>query len=194
MPLEVPTGMRLLWLGFVFLAACGGGGRGGLDGGDGGGDDGGTGGVCGGLAGGRCSATEYCDFADNGCGVGDQTGTCKRRPAACPKVVLGAPTCGCDGRVYAGDCPTYSAGTDLNAHGTCDLAAGRFACGYTQCDLATQYCQRQPQPGAAETFVCVALPACTGAPSCTCLKAQPCGNTCTGDATVGLTLTCPPKL
>jgi hypothetical protein len=185
--------MRITWLGVVFLLACGGGGRSAPDGGVDGGGDGGQGGACGGLAGKRCNATEYCDFTDNGCGVGDQTGTCKPRPGACPLVVVGAPTCACDGKVYAGDCAAYSAGVDLNAHGTCTLPVGRFACGYTQCDLATQYCRREPQQGGPEAFTCAALPACSGAPSCACLASLPCGTSCTGDSTVGLTLTCPPK-
>lgn len=183
--------MRIAWLGFVFLVACGGGGRGSPDaqGGDGGG---GTGAACGGLAGGRCSASEYCDYTDNGCGVGDTSGTCKARPAACP-LIAAMPTCACDGNVYAGSCAAYAAGVDLNAHGTCDVIAGRFACGYTQCDLASQYCQRDPQRGAPDTFTCMPLGSCSGTPTCACLASQPCGNACAGDARVGLTLTCPPK-
>jgi hypothetical protein len=187
--------MRITLLGLVFLFACGGGGRGGPDAssdGGGGGDGGEVGGPCGGLAGRRCTATEYCDYADNTCGIADGQGVCKPRPSACP-LIVGAPTCGCDGKVYSGECPTYTGGTDLNANGTCVLVTGRFACGYLQCDLATQYCRRDPQPSSADTFTCIPLPACTGMPSCTCLATQPCGTDCAGDAKVGLTLTCPPK-
>jgi hypothetical protein len=185
--------MRTILLGLVFLMACGGTGRGGLDasGGDDGGGDGPQGGPCGGLAGRRCSAAEYCDYADNSCGVADQQGTCKARPGACP-LVVGPPVCGCDGQVHSGECETYVSGSDLSASGGCPLPAGRFACGYAQCNLATQYCQRDPQRDGSDTYTCHSL-VCTGTPSCACLASQPCGGQCSGDASVGLTVTCPQK-
>jgi hypothetical protein len=183
--------MRLPWLGLVVLLACGGNSRGTPDAAGGGDDGGGEGSICGGLFPRPCSATEYCDFPDNSCGIADGAGTCKPRPVACPAVV-GPPICGCDGKVRSGECPTYVTGSDLSAHGGCPLDSTRFECGYTQCELATQYCRREPHRDGAETFSCLPLPACTGAPSCACLGNERCGSACAGDAKAGLTLSCPP--
>lgn len=188
--------MRYPLLCLVILAACGNSSRGTIDA-PGGGDaagDGPHGGVCGGFAHTPCSATEYCDYADNGCGVGDQTGTCQPRPGACPldAAIAASPTCACDGKVYGGGCEANAAGADVNAHGTCDIPAGRFACGYLQCFLATQYCRREPHLAGPDTFACVAL-SCSGTPSCACLAKEPCGTACTGSAALGLTLTCSPS-
>jgi len=183
--------MRRIVLGFVFLAACGTHSQG-PDGGAGdAAGDGAHGGVCGGLAGVKCSATEYCDFADNGCGVGDKTGTCQTRPQVCPLLIASRPTCACDGSVYSGECDTYEGGFDLNAHGTCPVQTGWFACGYVQCTL-TSYCKHDLHAGAADTYSCVALPAgCATPASCACIANEPCGRACTGDGKVGLTVTCP---
>src|SRR5215470_9215124 len=114
-PLEVTHCMRLPMLGFVFLLACGGSSHGASDAGPGDGTpgDGFPGGAgCGGFSGTRCSATEYCDYADNGCGIGDRTGTCKPRPDVCPlnatgaapPAVIATPTCACDGKIYGSEC------------------------------------------------------------------------------------------
>lgn len=195
--------MRLLMLGLVFLLACGGSSHSTSDasgpGDDAPGDGSSGGGACGGLGGIRCSATEYCDYADNGCGVGDRTGTCKPRPEVCPlnataaPAIAAMPTCACDGKVYGGECDANRAGFDVNAHGTCDVPAGQFACGYTQCLLASQYCRRQPHTTGPDTFSCVALPpACAGNAGCACLASQACGNSCAGTAAAGMTLTCAP--
>jgi hypothetical protein len=191
--------MRNLLLSLVLVAACNSSSRGTPDAsspGDGGDGDGGhPGAVCGGLAHATCGATEFCDYPDNGCGVGDQTGTCKPRPGACPLnvAIIATPTCACDGKIYNGDCDASAHGVDLNAHGTCDIAATRFACGYAVCDLANQYCRREPHlGGAAESFTCVPL-SCAATPSCACLAKERCGNACTGDVKVGLTLTCSPS-
>jgi len=186
--------MRITLLGLVFLAACGGNSRNGPDA-SGPPDDasgGGGGAACGGPMLLSCAATEYCDYADNGCGIGDRTGTCKPRPDKCP-LILARPTCACDGQIYQGDCIAYRAGVDLNAHGTCDLPQGSFACGYVQCTLANSYCERLPQASAADAYTCIGLPAaCTAQPAtCMCLAGETCGKTCAGNATVGLTLTCP---
>jgi hypothetical protein len=202
-PLEMTRCMRLPLLGLVFLLACGGSSHGASDAGDGAPADGssGSGGVCGGRGQMSCSATEYCDYADNGCGVGDLTGTCKPRPDVCPVNATGAappaivatPTCACDGKIYSNDCDAFRAGFDVNAHGTCNVPAGEFACGTTQCTLATQYCRRQPHTKGSDTFSCVALPAgCSDNQGCSCLQAQPCGNLCAGTSAAGMTLTCTP--
>lgn len=202
MPLESPGCMRITLLGLVFLLACGNGSRSASDAsGDGAAGGSGSGSVCGGFAHTPCSATEYCDYADNGCGIGDQTGTCKPRPDLCPVNATGAappaivatPTCACDGQIYGNDCDAFRAGFDINAHGTCDVPTGDFACGDTQCILASQYCRRQPHTTGPDTFSCVALPAaCTSNQGCACLQSQPCGTSCTGGAAAGMTLSCPP--
>jgi hypothetical protein len=201
-PLEVTHCMRLPLLGLVFLLACGGSSHSASDAGpgDGASGDGSSGGACGGFAHTPCSATEYCDYADNGCGIGDQTGTCKPRPDLCPVNATGAPpeivatpTCACDGNIYSSECDANRAGFDVNAHGTCDVRTGMFACGTTQCFIATQYCRRQPNARTPDTFSCLALPAaCSGNQGCACLQSQPCGTSCAGTSAAGMTLTCPP--
>lgn len=190
--------MRILWLGLVFLAACGSSNRSGtpdaLDApvpGDAAGDGQPGGTVCGGPAREPCAPLEFCDYADNGCGIGDRTGTCKRKPDACPLAIVGTPTCACDRRIYGSACEANGAGVDINAHGTCDLGPGMFACGYVQCAIASQYCRREPHLSSADTFICLPL-SCTGTPDCACLAKERCGNACTGNAQVGLTLTCAP--
>lgn len=150
------------------------------------------GGACGGFSGAECGANEYCDYPQNTCGVTDETGVCKPRPDACPLLFVAEPTCGCDGVVYGSACDATEAGTDLNAAGGCAVTAGSFKCGYRQCSLNNQYCQSSPSdvtsvPG---TFACNALPACPAGTTCDCLEGQACGETCSGEASTGLTLTC----
>lgn len=190
--------MRLPLLGLVFLLACGGSSHGPADASGPGDGSPGGGDPCGGRGATACSATEYCDYPDNGCGMGDQTGTCRPRPDVCPVSATGeapgliaTPTCACDGQIYSNDCDAFRAGFDINAQGSCGLRAGAFACGTTQCTIATQYCRRQPHTTGPDTFSCAALPAgCSGNQGCSCLQAQPCGDLCTGTATAGMTLTC----
>jgi hypothetical protein len=149
-----------------------------------------TGTLCGGFAGAMCAATEYCDYPDNRCGIADGPGTCKRRPDACP-ALIGRPVCGCDGNVHSSDCITYSDGFDLNANG-CTVPTGSFACGYAVCSLATQYCQRDTKPADGDVYTCMTLPqGCSaGAPTCECLRSEPCSVSCSGNEKVGFTLTC----
>src|SRR5215468_256481 len=105
--------MRIHLLGLVFLLACGGSSShstsdasGPGDGavGDGAvGDGQPSGSACGGITHLPCSATDYCDYTDNGCGVGIMTGTCKPRPDVCPlnaanPPIAATPTCACDGK------------------------------------------------------------------------------------------------
>jgi hypothetical protein len=154
-------------------------------------NDGGEVRSCGGFAGMPCAAREYCDYPENTCGVADGTGTCKPRPAACPALVAAREVCGCDSKVHASECAAGVDGTDLNANGSCDKVAGKFACGYLFCDLSNEYCRAEPHAGSAETYSCVTLPVCRTAPSCACLAGERCGTQCEGDDKVGLTLTCP---
>lgn len=199
-PLETTHRMRLPMLGLVFLLACGGRHAASDAGaGDDAPGDGAPGGVCGGPARTPCSATEYCDYTDNGCGIGDLTGHCKPRPDLCPvsatgtPAVIATPTCACDGTIYSSECDANRSGFDINAHGTCEVPAGQFACGTTRCTIATQYCRRQPHTQGPDTFNCLALPTtCSGNAGCPCLESQPCGKLCAGTAAGGMTLTCTP--
>jgi hypothetical protein len=149
-----------------------------------------TGKLCGGFSGVMCAANEYCDYPDNHCGIADGAGTCTRRPDACP-ALIGRPVCGCDDRVHSSDCIAYSDGVDLNADG-CTVPTGSFACGYAVCSLATQYCRRDTKPADGDVYTCVMLPqGCpAGAPTCECLRAEPCGLSCAGNEKIGLTVTC----
>ena len=150
--------------------------------------------ACGGRNGTPCAATEYCDFALNGCGANDETGLCTPRPSTCPLNLVAVPTCGCDSTVYGSECEAYAFGTDLNSSGSCQLPAGTFACGYTQCNLFTQYCQRQLSDvvGEPDGYSCRTAPSCPSQfPTCACLASEPCGAACSGQGATGLTLTCP---
>jgi hypothetical protein len=150
-------------------------------------------GICGGASAIACPSDQYCDYARNGCGVAGETGICMAKPTTCPDGPSVA-TCGCDGKVYGSACEAYTAGADINAAGTCPLAADSFACGYAQCTKLAQYCEHAPSHDATQpdAYACRALPVCASQfPNCTCLAAEPCGAICAGDAWVGLTLTCP---
>lgn len=197
--------MRTYLTSILFLAAAGcssnsaktanpDGGGGPTDGGPG---SGGTGVACGGLAGAHCEANQFCDYAENTCGAADGAGTCKTRPTVCPlgetPQIAGQAYCGCDGKVYSGECAANLAGTDINANGGCTLEPDRFACGFLECDLATQYCLHNPQAASPDAaYACAALPQACGNPAtCGCLSAVQCGDHCAGDGKAGLTLTCP---
>jgi len=142
---------------------------------------------CGGFAANPCDATQYCDYPDGSCGAGDQTGTCKPRPMACPQVV--DPVCGCGGQVYNNACLAEAAGVDLSAGG-CPAPVGEFSCGPTFCELSNSYCRHDAAMPEPDAYRCIALPSCTDPESCACLSHEPCGDACTGDAASGLTLSC----
>jgi hypothetical protein len=147
--------------------------------------------LCGGIAGRQCRPTEYCDFANNQCGAGDQSGICKPRPEVCT-LIAGQPICACSGKTYLNECEVYAAGSDLNVRGSCDIPQGLFQCGYMQCDVKTQYCLHEHPASGPDTYSCPLLPASCGPQpaSCACLAGAPCGTACSGSATAGLTLTC----
>lgn len=202
--------MRISSLFLVLLMGCGNDSRTTVDAADGPGPgdasevdasgDAGSGAGCGGFAGLKCAETEYCDYPDNHCGIADGGGRCRTRPDACPLnasgdsavALVAEPTCGCDGRVYSSECFVYADGTDINANGTCEVPAGRFACGYMQCDLTRQYCVRQPRADAeADDYRCAPMTCEGNDVSCACVVDNACGGTCTGNASDGLTVTCP---
>lgn len=181
--------MKTLLASLVVLAACGSSDKASTAPDGGGTADGAVGGACGGFAGGKCAADEYCDYANNTCGVADGGGNCVKRPISCPAVV-GTPVCGCDGQIHSGACEMYMSGVDLNANASCTVPKNDFKCGYAVCDLANQYCLHDPK-SATDPYKCVALPqACGGTSTCGCLANQTCGNACTGDTASGVTLTC----
>lgn len=95
-----------LSLGVLALAACG----------DDGGDhvDAAVLKHCGGLAGGACGADEYCNYAGDTCGAGDDQGDCMPRPTTCPKVI--DEVCGCDGMTYANACLANTMGHDISSN------------------------------------------------------------------------------
>ncbi len=157
-------------------------------------DGGGAGAACGGRAGATCAADHYCDFGNNRCGTDDAPGRCVPRPTFCPTLLVPEPTCGCDGRVYSSPCDATFGGADLDQSGACPLGQDTFVCGYRQCKLRNQICQRDTSDvgGEPDAFSCRGLPAsCGPSPTCACLAGEPCGNQCTGDAASGFTLTCP---
>ncbi len=74
---------------------------------------------CGGLAGLSCKSGEFCDYSDvASCGMADQMGTCKPKPAACPRIY--APVCGCDGNTHSNACDANFAGTAVAHDGACE--------------------------------------------------------------------------
>lgn len=74
--------------------------------------------TCGTIAGIHCAADEYCDYANNQCGIADGAGTCKPRPEVCTDIYQ--PTCACDGKVYSNECDAASHGVDVSANGSCE--------------------------------------------------------------------------
>jgi len=75
--------------------------------------------TCGGFAGTRCGADEYCDYADNDCGlaIADGWGTCKPRPQFCTAIL--SPKCACDGVVYGNECEAARHGVDVSVNDNC---------------------------------------------------------------------------
>ncbi len=148
--------------------------------------------ACGGLQGLTCEAGAYCDFEPNGCGGDDDMGICKPSPEGCD--LNYQPVCGCDGQVHGNECGAYSAGVDINMWGSCTPPQAMFSCGPWFCDLPYSYCEVQISDvvGVGNTYSCKPLlKDCKPTPSCECLASEPCGFQCKGNATEGLTLTCP---
>jgi hypothetical protein len=148
---------------------------------------------CGGFIAMECGPDEFCDFGRNSCGVSDEAGTCRKRPANCPVPIVPELVCGCDGEVYeAGICDANANGVDVDASHRCMVTPGQFACGFRECDVATRYCEviGSDVGNEPDSFDCKVIPMCpTG--DCMCLADEPCGSQCSGDKTKGFTLVCP---
>src|SRR5262249_16906865 len=143
-----------------------------------------------------------CDRA-GACGTPGTHGTCKARPASCPK--NDAPACGCDGAIYPNACLANAAGIDVGGS-SCAPETGTFFCGKigNTCDARTSYCPRSVNdvvgPGQPSEFdQCVPLPAsCVTDTACSCFpKDTPClfPGSCQeipipNTATYGLQITC----
>lgn len=71
---------------------------------------------CGGLAGDVCPEDQFCQFAQDTCGLSDEQGTCVKRPTveSCSTFADAfAPICACDGVTYENACEAAAAGADV---------------------------------------------------------------------------------
>lgn len=136
-----------------------------------------------------CGADEYCDWVGDACGP-PESGVCTPLPDGCDAVYM--PVCGCDGEVYSNACEAARAKVDVAAADTCTPPEGFFPCGFTLCEAAFNYCQRDvSDTGDPDTFFCNPLPeqGCDP-PSCACLAMVPCGDLCE-PVGPGFVVTCP---
>ena len=160
---------------------------------DGGGPDGGLD-RCGGFFGPCPRADQYCDFVAHSCGITDESGVCRPRPAGCSAVY--EPVCGCDGRVYGNACLAHTAGWDVSTRQGCLAPQGFFRCGYRFCDRIETYCRHTVSSDLSrpDTFECPPLPlSCNGNATCGCVLGELCADTCTEVVGGGVILTCAPR-
>ncbi len=161
-------------------------------GGDGGGGDGGSGATCVSHLDPACNDTEYCDFPDNLCGMGEM-GVCTPRPTDCDSTVFES-ACGCNMLVRQNSCDVMANGFDLDNNGSCTPAAETYICGSRVCRDGMEYCVHNTSDvaGTPDTYDCVALPAsCMGMTTCDCFDTSvACSDMC-AFADGNFTLTCP---
>jgi hypothetical protein len=148
---------------------------------------------CGGKQGKMCLSGEYCDYPLDACSLADESGSCTLRPVGCDDIY--APTCACDGTVYANACEAAAKGVDVNTNGTCTPPDGKFACGSGFCDIGISYCERDTSDvgGVPSSYGCKPLPPSCGLPAtCACLANVVCGAMCAPSVDgAGLVVTCP---
>ena len=99
-----------------------------------------------------CNDNEFCDFADDTCGVFGEMGTCAPQPEDCGSLFTQG-FCGCDGSTTGNPCQMAATGQDIFKYGGCDnLSSGTsFLCGEIQC-LNDSWCSIEfnEDPGAFE--------------------------------------------
>jgi hypothetical protein len=64
----------------------------------------------------ECGPGQFCEFGKD-CGR-IVAGTCQKKPTECPEG--GPPACGCDSKVYFGECAANAAGSSVTGMGACD--------------------------------------------------------------------------
>jgi hypothetical protein len=169
--------------GSISVASTGGGGSAG-QGGSGGQSDGGGGGssgLCGGV---ECSdgpPFEWCAYLDGECGTVDPSmAECREVPLDCIyEPGTWEPVCECDGVIKE----FYCGAANTTSFDKCNV----IACGASQCDKATEYCEVVID---TSTYTCRPLP--PGCTACSCLGSEPCGQSCAGTAESGMRLLCAP--
>jgi hypothetical protein len=69
---------------------------------------------CGGFGGGECEPDEFCDYRNDLCGAGDESGVCRPRPTECPEPGPNDAVCSCVfGESFESECEANRAGEDV---------------------------------------------------------------------------------
>jgi hypothetical protein len=142
----------------------------------------------------ECTAAEYCDFADDSCGVSGVSGTCAPILEGC--TADDRPVCACGDTLHDNICAASAAGVDVAFLGECPLADPlAFRCGYGFCISGDEYCLAQA--GTMPSAECIPLPPVCDPADCSCItnccdcdNATCCSQYCINDDG-DLTYTCP---
>lgn len=103
-----------------------------------------------------CGEKEYCDYADDSCGVDGATGVCVGFPLECSPPPL---FCNCEGEV------TTCMSSDVSRAGGCELALTQQACGDKVCDTSHEICvELKTDESTSPWYTCRnnASPPCSG--------------------------------